>query len=190
MPTPPSGQAAAYESAVVRAEGVTRLFDTRTSAEACLDAARGTRPASTIVAVCDAGTVAQLAPLTAVDVAERGEVFARVTVREGKNAGKGGWLSASYLAPSVEAAQQRQAAARAGGAYDEVAAALERACAKTKPVDNLTLAMLFCRAVAGDAERRPGCAAAVSERAACLEAFRDGKDAKARGPAEELLGYR
>jgi hypothetical protein len=113
---------------VTKAGSTTRLFDTRDSARACVDAmaadlkaeleghrAAGSRRAApttkgTADEICDAGTLVKLAPLTRLSLVRTEDAYSLVRVVAGKNAVKQGWTQTADLAESTAdaAAEQEQ----------------------------------------------------------------------------------
>jgi hypothetical protein len=140
------------ESARVTKPGsTTRLFDTRDSARACVDAmaadlkaeldanhAAGSRRAApttkgTADEICDAGTLVKLAPLTRLSLVRTEEVYSLVRVVAGKNAAKQGWTHTADLAKSTAeaAAEQEQQPQQADAAV--AAREQQEAQARTEP---------------------------------------------------------
>ena len=140
------------ESARVTKPGsTTRLFDTKDSARACVDAiaadrkaeldathAAGSRRAApttkgTADEICDAGTLVTLAPLTRLSLVRTEDAYSLVRVVAGKNAAKQGWTHTADLAKSAaeataEQEQQPQPADAAGAAREQ-----QEAEARTEP---------------------------------------------------------
>jgi len=143
------------ESARVTKPGsTTRLFDTRDSARACVDAmaadlkaeldanraavkAGSQREAPTTKGtadeICDAGTLVKLAPLTRLSLVRTEDAYSLVRVVAGKNAAKQGWTHIADLAKSAaeaaaEQEQQPQQANAAGAAREQ-----QEAQARTEP---------------------------------------------------------
>jgi len=140
------------ESARVTKPGsTTRLFDTRDSARACVDAiaadrkaeldathAAGSRRAAPTTKgradeICDAGTLVKLAPLTRLSLVRTEDAYSLVRVVAGKNAAKQGWTHIADLAKSAaeaaaEQEQQPQQANAAGTAREQ-----QEAQARTEP---------------------------------------------------------
>ncbi len=124
---------------VTKPGSTTRLFDTRDSARACVDAmaadlkaeldanrAAGSRRAApttkgTADDICDAGTLVKLAPFTRLSLVRTEADYSLVRVTAGKNAAKQGWTHTADLAKSAaeaeaEQEQQPQPADAAGAA--------------------------------------------------------------------------
>jgi hypothetical protein len=169
---------------VTKPGSTTRLFDTRDSARACLDAmaadlkaeldanhaAGSRRPAPTTKEtadeICDAGTLVKLAPWTRLSLVRTEDAYALVRVVAGKNTAKQGWTRTADLANSVaeaaaEQAQQPQPADSAVAAREQ-----REALARTQPEEEAAA----IRKIYSDTKE--------SLRQACGEAF--GQGAKLR----------
>jgi len=142
------------ESARVTKPGsTTRLFDTRDSARACVDAmaadlkaeldasrAAGSRRAApttkgTADEICDAGTLVKLAPWTTLSLVRTEDVYSLVRVVAGKNAAKQGWTRTADLANSTAeaAAEQEQQAQPAATPREQ-----QEAQARAEPEEEAT----------------------------------------------------
>jgi hypothetical protein len=141
------------ESARVTKPGATtRLFDTRDSARACVDAMAadlkaeldanraavkaGSRRAApttkgTADEICDAGTLVKLAPLTRLGLVRAEDVYSLVRVVAGKNAAKEGWTHTADLAESAAEAAAEQEPPQADAAV--AAREQQEAQARTEP---------------------------------------------------------
>jgi hypothetical protein len=123
VPSQPGGARVNRVTRVTQPGTVTRLFDTADSGRACGDASyadwkanidaeiaatkggyRSTPTKGTGEEICEAGTIANLAPSTRVSVVRMGEEdtpgrvsYSLVRVVAGKNAGKEGWIATGSL---------------------------------------------------------------------------------------------
>ena len=149
------------ESARVTKPGsTTRLFDTRDSARACVDAmaadlkaeldanraavTAGSRRAApttkgTADEICDAGTLVKLAPLTRLSLVRTEDAYSLVRVVAGKNAAKQGWTHTADLAKSAAqaAAEQEQQPQQADAAV--AVREQQEAQARTEPEEEAAM---------------------------------------------------
>jgi hypothetical protein len=114
---------------VTKPGSTTRLFDTRDSARACVDAmaadlkagvdenraavTAGSRKAAPTTKgaadeICDAGTLVKLAPLTQLGLVRTEEAYSLVRVVAGKNVAKKGWTCTADLVKSAADAPAEQ----------------------------------------------------------------------------------
>jgi hypothetical protein len=169
---------------VTKPGSTTRLFDTRDSARACVDAmaadlkaeldanhAAGSRRAApttkgTADEICDAGTLVKLAPLTRLSLVRTEDAYTLVRVVAGKNTAKQGWTRTADLANSIAeaAAEQEQQPQQADAAV--AAREQQEAQARTEPEEEAATV----RKIYSDTKE--------SLRQACGEAF--GQGAKLR----------